>query len=271
MSVARILLKQGDTVYRFLKFQATPDGSLLVFLDRDAVPGAKFSIHTTGEVHRYAGGRRQSTIFIEPLHALTKLSSIGFSSIPRISRLDKFDANKHHQDTIAILDFPEGVSERVTFFLEVAPRPSPALETFGISLNYELYSAIIRLGTSPGLSAAMADHFAHGMPSSGEFEKRQIDKASAELAFHQRIHGRGLIVFREASGAYVLLTMQPMFRPPGLKMAFNRDGLSIESIPFEQGPDPKHKVRFLICDKGGRNRKDDLRGHIASIELSAEL
>lgn len=35
--------------------------------------------------------------------------------------------------------------------------------------------------------------------------------------------------------------------------------------------EPMHKVRFLICDKGGRNRKNDLRNYITSIELDAEL
>jgi len=58
---------------------------------------------------------------------------------------------------------------------------------------------------------------------------------------------------------------------PKLKIGFDRDDLKIEIIPFEPLVEPTHKVRFWICDKGGRNKKDDLRQHIKSIELNAEL
>jgi hypothetical protein len=155
MSIARVLLKQGDASYRFLKCEGCSDGSLLVFLDRDArpqlgsmttnesgiffpvqtktdvpVPSVKFSIHTTGEVHRYAGNERQSTIYIEPLYALTKIATVGFLSIPQVSRLDSFERGKHRYDSVAILDFPEEVTERLTFALELGPKPQQP-QTFG--------------------------------------------------------------------------------------------------------------------------------------------
>jgi hypothetical protein len=59
--------------------------------------------------------------------------------------------------------------------------------------------------------------------------------------------------------------------PPKLKVGFNRADLQAEQIPFENLQPPTHKVRFWICDKGGRNKKDDLRSHITSVELDAEL
>jgi len=55
------------------------------------------------------------------------------------------------------------------------------------------------------------------------------------------------------------MTRVPMARSPSLKIGFNRLDLSIEIVPFEMPIQPTHKVKFLICDSGGRNRKDDLR------------
>jgi hypothetical protein len=114
MSTARVLIKQGNSTYRFLRLETSSDGSLVVIVDRDPrpkggsfelnskdglivpahtdnpdqlLPSGRFSIHTTGIVHRHGGGDRKNTIQIEPLHSLTKVSLIGFVSFPQISRL----------------------------------------------------------------------------------------------------------------------------------------------------------------------------------------
>lgn len=294
MSTARIPLKQGNRTYRFLRFETSGDGSLVVFLDRDArskrgsmtasksgqfipderasdkaLPSGKFTIHTTGEVHYYSAGDRKGTIHIEPLHALTKRASVGFVSIPRVSRLDPFVENDHSYDAGAIFDVPEEVVDRLTFYLEIGPNPQMP-ETYGVALNYELYSSVVRLTQdSLPFSDELVDHFIYGIPNLGQFERRQIDKATAELGFHQRIHGRKVIVYREAGGAYVLLTVVPMRTVPHLEIGFDKKDLRIEVLPFEGNV--SHKVRFWICDKGGRNKKDDLRQHIQSIQLDAEL
>jgi hypothetical protein len=117
----------------------------------------------------------------------------------------------------------------------------------------------------------MGDHFVHGMPSVGPFEQRQTDRVSAELGFYQRIHGRGAFIFREEGGAYVAMAIVPMVKPPKLTIGFDRPDLRLELIPYDLGKDPPHKVRFWICDKGGRNRIEDLRRHIRSVELDARL
>jgi hypothetical protein len=296
MSTARVLIKQGTTIYRFLRFETSPDGSLIAFLDRDPrpnvggmvmgkdgvflpiqqstdrpLPYGRFSVHTTGEVHRYADGQRIDTIHIEPLPKLTKLTWIGFFSIPRPARLDVFDDKRDRHDTAATLEFPDGISERLTFFLEIGPKPQQS-STYGAAFDYELYSVVARL-EAPGVwPPELVDHFIHGMPASGPFGSRQIDKATAELEFYQRIHGRTALVFREdKGGAYVAMAMVPMARAPNLLIGFNRPDLSIEIIPYETPTRPTHKVRFWIRDKGGRNKTEDLRKHIVSIELDARL
>jgi hypothetical protein len=63
----------------------------------------------------------------------------------------------------------------------------------------------------------------------------------------------------------------PMARAPVLKIGFNRPDLSIEIIACETPTQPTHKVRFWIRDRGGRNKADDLRKHVVSIELDARL
>lgn len=280
-----------------MRFETLPDGSLLAIVDRDArskkgsgelseqgwipnhqdsgdrlLPSGRFSIHTTGIVHRYASGERKSTLQIEPLHSLTKVALIGFVSIPRVSRLDPLDATRHRYDICAPLEIPENVSERLTFLIQMAPKGTPP-EPFGVALNYELYTAIIRLLPPQELPPQLREHFAQvpehficGVEIPPNFKLKPVDKATAELEFYQRIHGRAAFVFREDKrGAYVAMSVAPSKRPPKLTISFNRSDLRTEIIPFEAGKEPTHKIRFWICDKGGRNTTDDLRHHIISV------
>jgi hypothetical protein len=204
---------------------------------------------------------------------LTKVHQVGIVSIPRPSGLDELDDVKHAHDAVASLEIPEDISSRISFALEIGPKGSMP-ETFGVALNYEIYSAIVRvIPTSGDLPANLVDHFITGMPTAGAFNSAQNDPENAELAFHRAIHGSEIStpIFREDSGAYVVLAGQPMRVPPKLKVSFNRSDLRAEQISFDYSRQPSHKVRFWIYDKGGRNKKDDLRRHITSIELDARL
>jgi hypothetical protein len=295
MSTARVLIEQGGIVYRLLRFETSADGSLLAFLDRDPrpnrggmsmnengifapetntsdrpLPSTKFSIHTTGEVHRSLGREKKGTIHIEPLHKLTVVHPIGFVSIPRPSRLDPLDGTRHVHDVAATLEIPEDISVRISFAIEVGPKPQQP-QTFGVALNYEIYSTIVRMIPTPlALPLEMTEHFICGMPKVGPFDNRQIDKANAELEFYRAAHGNAH-VFREDGGAYVVLAAVPMRIPPKLNIRFNREDLHIEQIPFDHQSQPSHKVRFWICDRGGRNKKHDLLSHITSVVLDAGM
>jgi hypothetical protein len=300
MSTARILIKQGPDVYRFMRFETSSDGSLILLLDREPrlrrgamsgrldpsgnehaifmpeddgpdrpLPSFRFSAHTSGVIHRYADGERKGTIQIDPLYALTRLFGIAIISIPSVPRLDLFDERKHLHDVGAALEFPEDVLERISFVIELGPKPQEP-QSFGIGLNYELYSVVVRVVPNPNLPPATREHFVAAMADTGL--QSQIDKAAAELEFHQRIHGREASIFREdKGGAYVAMAAVPMARPPKLTIAFKRPDLRIEIIPFEEGKEPPHKVRFWICDKGGRNKTEDLRQYIASVEMDSRL
>jgi hypothetical protein len=300
MPTTRVLIRQGDVVYRFMRLETSSDGSLIVLVDRDPrskrggynwtfdlssyetstpvpvdpandrpLPSSRFSVHTTGVIHRYAEGVRQGTMQIEALHNLTKLWTFGMVSIPSVSRLDLLEVSKHRHDGTAILEIPENVSERITFLIEIGPSPQQP-QSFGVGLNYELYSLVARVVPNPNFPAEIkAEHFVAAMSDAGT--QGPIDKALAELSYYQRIHGNTAFVFREdKGGAYIAMAIVPMAKPPKLTITFNRPDLKIEIIPFEGRP-PTHKVRFWICDKGGRNRTEDLRKFISSVELNAEL
>jgi len=302
MSTSRILIKQGSIIYRFMRFETSSDGGLIALVDRDPrskrggynwtidpatfeasspplpvdpqddrpLPSFRFSLHPTGLIHRYAEGVRQGTLHIEPLHALTKLWTFGIISIPRPARLDLLDEKKHRHDVQAIFEVPDNITERLTFVVEIGPQPQQP-QSIGIGLNYELYSLIVRVVPSPKLPPEItAEHFVCAMANTGL--KEPIDKAAAELKFYQRIHGQSAFVFREdRGGAYVAMAIVPMAKPPKLSIGFNRPDLRIEIIAFEKDKAPTHKVRFWICDKGGRNKTEDLRQHIISVELDAQL
>jgi hypothetical protein len=299
VTTTRVLLKQGALTYRFLRLETSSDGSLIVIVDRDArpkigsltgggnagevftfvpsniqtdepLPSGRFSIHTTGEIHRYSAGHREGTIYIEPLHALTRTSLFGIVSIPRPARLDLLDEVRDGHDVAAFMEIPDHVSERISFVLEIGPGLQEP-QTYGVCLNYELYSVVVRVVPDLlQLAPELSEHFIYAMPGEGQFGQRQIDRANAELKFYQRIHGTRMLIFREdRGGAYTAMAIVPMSKPPNLKIGFNRPDLGIELIPYEIGK--VHKVRFWICDRGGRNKTDDLRKHIVSAELDAEF
>jgi hypothetical protein len=132
MSVTRVVIKRGEAIYRLLKFEARPDGSLLIFLDRDpsplkeartlsltdnefipdsnddpgASPHAKISCHTTGEIHYYSGGKRKTTFHIDPLYTLANTRTIAFISIPGAGRLDSYSPEQHPAEALASLEIP---------------------------------------------------------------------------------------------------------------------------------------------------------------------
>lgn len=254
MSTARILVNQGNSTYRFMRFESSSDGSLIAILDRDArlkegsfditgaaliatressyakkLPSARFTIHTTGLIHWYMAGQRKGIIQIEPLYALSKLVGFGFVSIPGVSLLDSFEPEKHRSDLTLELEIPEGISERITFLLEIGPKPQE-LSTFGAVLNYE-YSVVVRAVPSPTFDPRLSAHFISQL--FGNRPVAAVDKVTAELKFYQTLHGRTGFVFREDGGAYVAMAVVPMARAPTLKITFGKPDLSIEVIPFE--------------------------------------
>ena len=160
--------------------------------------------------------------------------------------------------------------ERITFVLELVPGSPVDFGSYGVSLNYEMYSAVVRIARNPVVAPENFDDFIYETPISGEFDARQIDPVNAELRFHHRIHGQGPIVFREDSGVYVLLLEHPMRRAPAVAIDFRRPDLSVDQIPFGHKQEPAHKVQFWICDAGGRNKTDDLRPQIRQITLIAD-
>lgn len=294
MSTARVLLKHGDSTYRFLTLTAGSDGSLYVLLDRKprvpqqfmkldetgkfvpqpahsskAVPSTKFSLHTSGEIRRYLHGKLCNVIYVEPLLAVTRSFPFGFLSLPRPSRLDVADMDQLRDDVCVTLEVPEDV--RTTFALLIGPKkkisPSPA-----ISIDYELYSLGLMLSPLPvNLTEAQSDHFLHGMARIGLFDRRQSSSSQAELSFHQSVHGTDRLVFREDSGAYVVMASVPMRAAPKLNVTFSRPDLQAEVCKYDKRDQPVHKVRFWIRDSGGRNKRDDLRPYIVAVTFDAEL
>lgn len=296
MSSTRILLKHDGIVYRFIRLEARPDGSLVVLIDRDpgikngsqifkdgawhpnntqvgkVLPRGKFSCHTTGQINRYNGRDLRGKFFIEPLHLLTKASLIGFYSIPNPTRLNLYDDTIHGKniDVISIIEIPSEISERITFALEIMPLNAPTPNTYFVKASYEIYAFIARLDNI-AVPSELADHFIEGAPSTGEFENRQIGIPEAELGFHAAKNNGNDPIYRERNGVYVILTSVPMRIPPKLTIKFAIPELSAEQIFFQIDTQPTHKVQFWIKDKGGRNKTIDYRKQIISAFFDSEL
>lgn len=281
--------------YRFLRFEQSSDGSIIIIVDRDAsqsvdgrtfengqfvpamerrdkvIPHGRWTVHTTGIVNHHHAGRRKSSHVIEPLYAITRTSLIGFVSIPKVSRLSPLDRGRKHAASGRLEISPE-IDGRVTFSIEIAPGPVNEGSVPAISLNFEIYSVVVKPALLPiQIDDDMWDHFVYAAPPSVIHDTRDINAAEAELKFYEKVHGQGVKIYRDDGGAYVILTAVVMNKPPKLNIAFDREDLYIELIPPQQGRALAHKLRFWICDKGGRNKIDDLRCHIISVELDAEL
>lgn len=295
MPTSRILLKQGGVEYRFLRFEQSPDGSIIIVVDRDTspsvdgrtfengqfvpamerrdkvVPHGRWTVHTTGIVNYHHAGRQKSRHVVEPLYAITSTSLIGFVSVPKVSRLSPLDGSKKHAVS-GVLEISPEIDGRVTFSIEIAPGPINEGSVPAISLNFETYSVVVKPAPLPmQIDDDMSDHFVYVAPPNASHDVNGIDAAEAELKFYERIHGQGVKIYRDEGGTYVILTAVVMNRPPKLNIAFDREDLHIELIPSQQDKAHAHKLRFWICDKGGRNKTDDLRCHIVSVELDARL
>jgi hypothetical protein len=293
-STVRLILSYRNTLRRLFKIEALNDGSLKIIIDRQPTvkrgalrfdsrensterdtsdeeqvkPHGAFTCHVTGQVNRDSYGRRAQVTFIEPLFRLSRRTPIGFYSVPDIEKLDELHGLP--SDTGAVLQVPDEISERITFLVEVTPKNSAKPTSLGVVLGYEIYDLVIQI-ISAEFPVEMAEHFIEG-GAVGQFDAMTIDIATAELTFHQTVHGHKHPIFRLGDGSYVALTAVPMRVKPKLGAAFLRDGLSIEQIEFERpDPQPVHKVRFWICDKGGRNRKDDLRPYIKYLMFDSRI
>ncbi|MFF8802792.1 MULTISPECIES: hypothetical protein [unclassified Methylobacterium] len=238
----------------------------------EKLPSARYSIHTTGEVHRYARGSRSATTYIEPLYRLSKFHQIAFISIPKVGKLDDYDESRHQSDVSALIDVGSEENTRLTFTMSIGPKIAQLSNKEYIEINYEIYRLIVIPAKLPlAIPREQSEYFICGMPRVGEFQTRQIDKTQAELDFYKSINPDVPQIYREPGGAYVVFAQTPMARSPHFAVRFNRPDLKAEMIPFTSKNEINHKVRFWIFDKGGKNKIDDLRKHILSYTLDAEI
>lgn len=288
----RILLRQGAALYRLMRLDARPDGSLVIMIDRapsviesaqkgsaegfqstpeidgTVAPHGKITCHTTGQINRYANGQFASMHYVQPLYELPGIVPVAMYSVPTISRLDNHPLSDI-DDSCFVIEFPERIDERVTFHVGIGPKGSrPA--NFGIAADYEVYSLIIEPSPVPSFPSC-GERFVEASPLIGTATNRHVDIANAELSFYNAVHGVGAKIFRENGGSYVALTQQPMRATPNATVAFTRDDLSAEIIPAESGREITHKIKFWINDRGGKNKKDDLREFIKSIVFDARM
>lgn len=292
MATSRILVSHNNLLYRFLLLEQSSDGGVIVAVDRDksvstdgralvdgkfvpaqswrnaTIAHARWTVHTSGIINYRHAKKAPTTQRIEPLYALTKNWLIGWVSVPKPSRLTSLGQSRE-QEVQGVITLPTAFTNRFTIGILVCPG-SPSFEegTWWVALNFETYSIAFTSVPLPiEIPPDMSEHFVYGGIGLAPDALKGVGAAEAEIKFYERTHGPGPKVFREVSGAYVVLTDVEMASPPTLHVTFSRDDLSFEIIRSEK--QPSHKVRFWILDKGGRNKVDDLRPHIVLVELEA--
>ena len=299
MATTRIFIRQDGVVYRFLRLEQTSDGSVIISVDRDAsqslsgkslmdgafvpsaerkgqiTPHARWTVHTSGIVNYRHGNNAAIPSRIEPLYDLSENWLVGWVSIPCAKRLTPADARKKLGNSI-VVDFPPDANNRTTFGLVVAAAPPTETDVPFVSWNYETYSIVVTPAQLPvQIDADMRQHFVYGGFGAPVESLSGISAAQAEINFHEKAHGRHVKLFRLNDGSFVVLANVEMARVPDLIVEFSRDDLSVELISTKDSKAPKHKVRFWVCDKGGRIKSEEAAAvaisHIVSIALDAEL
>lgn len=266
-----IYLEHKLCLRRFLSFESSSDGSLVFWVPRisadKAAKGVRYTVHTTGTVHKQFGGEKSGRIFIDPLFDLQEVRAIAHISVPNIERLDLAETNE--MVSFVSVD-PDKILSRLDFSVSIGPKSSPYSENC-LRLDFEIYSVFVRLETiGAEVPDAFDEHFLYGLYPS-KYDRAKISRDWAELLFWKQVHPNTPIVLRRGNGSYRLLAEVPMRVKPKLEIRFNRPDLRSEQIRQKQFDDLTHFVEFWICGKGGRIKDDDLRQHIVGWVLDAEF
>jgi hypothetical protein len=239
-------------------------------IDASSVTGhAKFSFHTTGIVNYYPYRKKlQSRTRIKRLLDLTEFVPVAIYSVPSLERLDQ---RRDHALPAVAIDCRDYTAGRITFIIEMGPAIIPPnRDSVVFQLNHRnIYSAVIRLASHPQGSAEISEHFIIGLFGESYPDASEDEIISAEIEFNERAYPEGPPIFRKGDGSYFIIGRGRMRTAPKLIVKFDRDDLRSEVIPISG--EPTHKVNFWILDRGGRNKRDDLRPHILNLFFDARM
>ncbi len=237
----KIFIRDKTQIYKFLNYEFENDrnGSLYIVFDRlgkgprmhwssrtGNVPAAypksdeeekfRISYHPCGHVHFHNIGGGNKSIHCQPIYAITKKQPLAFISIPKPESLSPAEQT-NEQD--AIFEWPERVSGRVTFWVELGP---PGLENPFEPRNQPLaavtydpwFTIFISLGPFPFQipEDVPAEAVIRAVPEQ-DFVTERVTKEQAVIAFHQAKHGikhQAVTEFKPTSGVYRVVFAVPM-------------------------------------------------------------
>ena len=278
----KILIRQRDRLHKFLnwEFEDYRDGSLYLVFDRlrkgprmswnsrvsdtatieadeDEQQKFKISYHPCGHVRFHnIGGTPPRSIHCEPIYAITRKYPLAFISIPKVESLDLAEQISEKD---AIIDWPEEVVGRVTFWIELGP---PTLENpFEpsnrplLAIGYDPWFALfLSQGVFPApIPANVPEHAVFRLVPNEDFVTERVSQEQAVIAFHQSRHGvkhQAVTAYRPTDSVYRIVFAVPMYRPPDLTVEFFDPSLSAEVISCTT-----YDVRFRIKGPGGYVRE----------------
>ena len=271
----KILIRKKESVYKFLNFEFEVErrGSLYIVFDRlgkgpgmtwdswtGNVPATyekeqekfKISYHPCGHVRFHNIGGKPKSIHCEPIYAITKKQPLVFISIPGIESLNLVE---RVQGKDAIFGWPEDISGRITFWIELGP---PSLENpFELTtvplaaVTYDqLFTIFISLGPFPfQMPERVPEQAVIKTVPDQDFVAERITEEQAVINFHQAKHGmkhREVITFQPTSGVHRIVFAVPMRAPPQLTVEFIDTRLSAEVIECKT-----YEVKFKVRGPGG--------------------
>lgn len=291
---ARIYVRQNGITYKFLRIAQQSEGSIYITVLRDeehgdgamrwdrengcfvpdpsATPGhRRVSYHVSGRVN-YHSLVSSPPLFFEPLFDITQHNHFLLISVPHISRLSAAETEPAEDSQVpaAVIDLDATVTGRVTFELTVASLDDDCQELHPyLRLGYDTFAFFLCLATLPlPIPDEMAQHFIYAAPR-GLLKTQFCGRFEAELAYHQKRNGPGIIIYGpDERGVYTLYPSVVMRVTPHAIFHFSDPTLVAEVVGKESRP---NKIRFRIRGPGGYITDQDLRPLIRRIELDAEL
>lgn len=290
---ARVHIRQNGITYKFLRIEQHSDGSIYITVLRDderrngamrwdpenecfvsnpsATPSPRrVSYHVSGRVN-YHSLVSSPPLFFDPLFDVEQRNHFLLISIPSVPRLSVPETERAANTRVAeaVIDIDAAIVGRISFGLIIAALDDGCQELHPrIRLGYDTFALFICcdavLVSIPG---ELARHFIYAAPR-GLYKTQFCGRFEAELAYHQKRAGPGVIIYGpDERGVYTLYPEVVMRVTPKATFHFSDPTLEAEVVDESRS----NRLRFRIRSSGGYITNRDLRPLIQRVELDAEL
>ncbi len=234
-----------------------------ITLDYGRDKSKRISYHSTGCVRYH--NLHQPDNYFEPLYNLKQPNLVASLIVPSIKSLDLYNKELSDKDFVYEIN---NDNQQIQFDFVIAPWDT-MIASEHISLRYkDFFSFNIIKVVPPTISVPdlLHNHFIFITPQQGIYNQRPVDKHSALISFHQKLHDFNGVILKspDKKGVYKIICAVPMRIPPETEIQFLDKQYSAEIESKTESV-----VRFKVKDRHGHTVKQEVQ--ITGLTLCAEL